>query len=40
MAILDEFLDGPEGSGQSVREERPGAVQLALPYGQSWLPEP
>ena len=31
MAILDEFLDGPEGSGQSTREEWPGAVQLALP---------
>jgi hypothetical protein len=31
MAILDELLDGPEGSGQSACEERPGAVQLALP---------
>jgi hypothetical protein len=31
MAILQEFLDGLVGSGQSVREERPGAVQLALP---------
>jgi len=31
MAILEEFLDGPEGSGQNAREEGPGAVQLALP---------